>query len=95
MGIKELIDRGESQNLEFKESLKLKDEIRETVFAFSNSDDGVIIVGVSDSGGILGVDVGKNTMEELTNYIKRDTDSQIFPCIEVAEAEDKRRRKIS
>ena len=41
------------------------------------------------------MDVGKNTMEELANYIKRNTDPQIFPCIEVVEAEDKRRRKIS
>jgi len=38
--IKELIERGETQNLEFKESLRLKDEIGETISAFSNSDGG-------------------------------------------------------
>ena len=79
MDIKELIDRGESQSVEFKESLKLRDKIGKTVSAFSNSDGGTVMVGVSDGGGILGVGIGKNTMEELANYIKRNTDPQIFP----------------
>jgi ATP-dependent DNA helicase RecG len=78
MNIKELIDRGESQSLEFKESLKLKDEIGETVSAFSNSDDGIVVVGVSDSGRVPGVDIGMNTLEELANYIKRNTDPHVF-----------------
>ena len=85
MDIKELTRRGETQSLEFKESLKLKDEIGETVSAFSNSDGGTVMVGVSDGGGILGVDVGKNTMEELANYIKRNTDPQIFPSVKILE----------
>jgi len=50
MGMKELIDKGETQNLEFKESLRLKEEIGETVSAFSNSDGGVVLAGVSNSG---------------------------------------------
>jgi ATP-dependent DNA helicase RecG len=90
MGIKELIDRGESQSLEFKESLKLKDEIGETVSAFSNSDGGIVVVGVSDSGGIPGVDIGKNTLEELANYIKRNTDPQIFPSVKIQEVGGKK-----
>ena len=49
MDLKELIERGETQSLEFKESLRLKDEIGETVSAFSNSDGGAVIVGVSNS----------------------------------------------
>ena len=90
MDIKELIERGETQSLEFKESLRLKEEIGETVSAFSNSDGGTVIVGVSDSRGVPGVDIGKNRLEELANYIKRNTDPQIFPRIEVVEAEDKK-----
>lgn len=88
MDIKKLTGRGESQNLEFKESLRLKDEIGETVSALSNSDGGVVLVGVSDGGRVLGVDIGKNTMEELANYIKRNTDPRIFPRIEIVETED-------
>jgi ATP-dependent DNA helicase RecG len=85
MNIEELIERGESQSLEFKESLGLKDEIGETVSAFSNSDGGTVIIGVSNSGGVHGVDIGKNTLEELANYIKRNTDPQVFPSVKILE----------
>ena len=90
MEIKELIERGETQNLEFKESLKLKEEIGETVSAFSNSDGGVVLVGISDGGGVLGVDIGKNTVEELANYIKRNTDPQVFPSVKTVEVGEKK-----
>ena len=53
MNLKELIEKGETQSLEFKESLRLKDEIGETVSAFSNSDGGTVIVGVSNSSSEL------------------------------------------
>ncbi|NQE52992.1 hypothetical protein C5S29_05320 [ANME-1 cluster archaeon GoMg3.2] len=43
------------------------------------------MVGVSDSGGVLGVDIGKNTVEELANYIKRNTDPQVFPSVKILE----------
>ena len=90
MDLKELIARGETQNLEFKESLRLKEEIGETVSAFSNSDGGTVIIGVSDSGGVFGVDIGKNTVEELANYIKRNTDPQIFPSVKAVEVGEKK-----
>ncbi|HJH27036.1 MAG TPA: ATP-binding protein [Methanophagales archaeon] len=85
MDIKELIEKGETQSLEFKESSGLKDEIGETVSAFSNSDGGTVIIGVSNSGGVHGVDIGKNTLEELANYIKRNTDPRIFPSVKILE----------
>jgi ATP-dependent DNA helicase RecG len=83
MDIKELIRRGESQSLEFKESPGLKDEIGETVSAFSNSDGGTVVVGVFNNGGVSGVDIGANTIEELANYIKRNTDPQVFPSVKI------------
>jgi ATP-dependent DNA helicase RecG len=85
MDLKELIERGETQCLEFKESSGLKDEIGETISAFSNSDGGTVIIGVSNSGGVHGVDIGKNTLEELANYIKRNTDPQAFPSVKIQE----------
>jgi ATP-dependent DNA helicase RecG len=91
MEMKELIGKGETQNLEFKESLRLKEEIGETVSAFSNSDGGTVIVGVSDTGKPIGVDIGGNTLEELANYIKRNTDPQIFPTVKIQEVSWDRR----
>ena len=52
MNIKKLIERGESESLEFKE--KFDKESIETSVAFSNSKGGIILVGVSDRGEIKG-----------------------------------------
>jgi len=90
MDIEELIERGETQSLEFKESLRLKDEIGETVSTFSNSDGGIVLVGISDGSGVPGVDIGKNTVEELANHIKRNTDPQIFPIVKILEVGEKK-----
>ncbi|CAG0950998.1 hypothetical protein METP2_00206 [Methanosarcinales archaeon] len=89
MLLKKLIDGGESQCLEFKESLGLLNEIGETISAFSNSNDGFVIIGVSDNRKILGVDIGNNSLEELANYIKRNTDPQIFPCINTIDIDER------
>ena len=91
----EFVDKRETQNIEFKESLKLKEEIGKTVSAFSNSDGGVVLVGVFDNGRILGVDIGNNTLEELANYIKRNTDPQIFPSVNVQEVGEKNIVEVS
>jgi len=90
MEIKELVDKGESQDLEFKKSLRLKEELGETVSAFSNSNDGVVLVGVSDGGEPIGVDIGGNTLEELANHIKRNTDPQIYPTVKILEVGEKK-----
>jgi len=90
MNLKELIKKGESEKVEFKKSLRLKDEIGETVSAFSNFREGKIIVGVDDKNKeVIGVEIGKNTMEDLANYIKQHTGAQVFPGISVESIGDK------
>lgn len=83
-------NKEESEKIEFKETLKLLDEIGETVSAFSNAGSGIIVVGVSDSGKVMGVHTGKNTLEELASYIKRNTDPQVYPSIKTETVENKR-----
>ncbi len=73
-----LISGGENEGLELKESLRLKEEICQAVSAFSNASGGSILVGVSNDGKVIGVEIGRNTLEELANYIKRNTDPAIF-----------------
>lgn len=87
--IKELIEKGESRTLEFKESLSLKNEIGESVSAFSNTCKGIILVGIKDSGEISGVQIGKKTIEELANYIKQNTDNQVYSDINLNKVNDK------
>jgi len=75
------INKKESENLEFKKSVGEWKEIVETVAAFSNTSGGRIIVGVSKSGNIVGMEIGKNTIEDLTNKIVINTDPKIYPKI--------------
>jgi ATP-dependent DNA helicase RecG len=89
MNAEELINKGESETLEFKTSLSLKDEIGACVSAFSNTSGGIILIGVTDKGGVVGVGIGANTIENVASYIKRHTDPQIFPSINVLEIDGK------
>jgi len=90
MNLKEVVLCGESESLEFKESLQLKDEIGESISSFSNSKGGTILIGVSDKREIRGVQVGRKTVTDLAEYLKRNTDPQIFPEIKVCEIDNKK-----
>jgi len=85
-----LISRGENEGLELKESLRLKEEISQVVSAFSNANGGSILVGISNDGKVIGVDIGRNTIEELANYIKRNTDPAIFPSVKILDVKGKK-----
>jgi hypothetical protein len=65
--IEEVISEGESDGLEFKSSLrwdykqgsfnkKLEDVIIKSVAAFANADGGTLLIGVDDSGTVLGLE---------------------------------------
>ena len=88
--ILDLIKKGESETIEFKETPKLNNEIGEVISAFSNTKGGTILIGVSDSGNVVGVTIGKNTIEDLAGYIKRNTDPKIYPSIKVEDMENKK-----
>jgi ATP-dependent DNA helicase RecG len=88
--IKNLIESGQSENLEFKSSLADINEIVKDVSAFSNLRGGRILVGISNSGKILGVEVGKDTAERLTNKIVSNTEPKVFPSITIAEIDKKK-----
>ena len=80
MAIIELLEDDEKENVEFKTSLE-HDAIMKAISAFSNKRGGTIIVGISDQHDIVGVDIGRNTLENLANNIRRETDPQVFPYI--------------
>jgi ATP-dependent DNA helicase RecG len=85
----------ESETVEFKTSLSEIDQILETVSAFSNTNGGVIYIGVTDNGTISGVTIGKGTLEVLANEIKLNTDPRVFPNIETDEIESQTIIKVS
>ena len=73
--IEEIIKGGESENIEFKSTLrydlkrheinkKLEFIIAKTVAAFMNSNGGTLLIGISDDGEILGLENDFNTLEK-------------------------------
>ena len=76
-----LIGGTESLNIEWKPSLSQINEIIETISAFANTEGGKIIIGISKSGKLLGVEIGKDTIERLTNKIFQNTDPKVHPRI--------------
>lgn len=87
--IQRIIKAGETHAIEFKESLSLLDEIGEAISAFSNTNGGTIFVGVKSNKEVIGVQIGKKTIEDLANYIKTHTDNHVFPKISVADVQGK------
>ena len=73
--LKELIESGEHDHLEFKSTLrwdvrqakvnkKMEEIIMKSIAAFSNGEGGQILVGVQDDGEIIGLDEDYNSLRE-------------------------------
>jgi hypothetical protein len=63
-----LAKKGENQNLEYKlntDDEKKKTDLVETVVAFSNTDGGLLIVGVANDGSILGCNQNKEDLLKM------------------------------
>jgi len=86
-GILELIRKGESENIEFKENFDKK--TIETAVAFANTKGGIVLIGFADKGKIKGIQIGKETMNDWTNQISQSTEPRIIPEIEHSEIEGK------
>jgi ATP-dependent DNA helicase RecG len=85
----DFISKRENQSAEFKKSVGEWKEIVETISAFSNTRGGEILVGMLNSGKVIGVKVGKDTIEDLTNKIVSNTDPKVYPKISVEKVKGK------
>jgi len=89
-----VIKEGEGQELEFKRSLAERKEILETISAFANSNGGRIFIGIEENKDgsvkeIVGIKIRGREIENMSNDIKQNTDSVVYPSIEVKEIEGK------
>ena len=82
-----LISSAESSVIEFKQSFS-KESI-ETLVAFSNFRGGKLLVGIGDSGNILGVNLQKETLKNWLNEIKTKTQPFLMPDVETIIIENK------
>lgn len=87
--LSKIIGNTESVVIEWKPSLSQIDSIIQTICAFANTEGGRIIIGVSKQGKLVGINIGKSTIEDLTNKIHQNLDPKIHPKITTKRIENK------
>lgn len=76
----DLINNGESSNVEFKDSRVNPISLAEEIVAFANFEGGLILIGVSDNGIIAGCNY-KATEEFIINICRNNITPSIIPSI--------------
>lgn len=84
-----LIAGGESEQVEFKKTTRLLREATETLCAFANHRGGYLFFGVEDNGRVVGQQVSDDTLKNIANTVKLNTDPKLYPTIEQVEIEGK------
>ena len=84
--LKRLLILGETETLEFKESLC--EGFYKTIAAFANTRGGIVLLGVDNENKIKGVDSSSKFLEELTNNIINKL--SISPDIEIINIQRRR-----
>jgi len=87
MNFQALIQQGESETLEFKQSFGR--EAIETVCAFANAQGGWLLIGVQDNGVIQGVQLTEEMPQQIINQIKTQTEPGLVVDVEPAIIEGK------
>ena len=87
--ILKLVEEGESATVEFKKSTASLREGIETICAFANHRGGYLLFGVDDHGTIVGQEVTDDTLRNVANAVKLNTDPKLYPSIEKIELEGK------
>lgn len=80
---------GESEFVEFKKSTASLREGVETICAFANHRGGHLFFGINDDGTVVGQQVTDDTIKNIANTIKLNTDPKLYPSIEKVEIEAK------
>lgn len=76
------IGSGEGQHIEFKTSFAEQDEAIRSLCAFTQSEGGSVFFGVRDDGDIVGVTIGRNTIESFAAKLQSSTEPPLTPTIE-------------
>ncbi len=85
--LKQRIAQVENTTTEFKENFD--QEVIETAAAFANTDGGTILIGVSDSGEIRGITIGKETLRDVSNRISQATEPRAVLDVASVDVEGK------
>jgi len=83
------IQSGEGQRAEFKTSFAEHNEAIESLCAFTQAEGGSVFFGVNDDARIVGVTIGRKTIEDFTNRLRSSTQPPLTPTIEQFDVEGK------
>lgn len=99
--MKHLIRQGESETLDFKQTISSAKKIAKTLVAFANTKGGIILVGVKDNGSVVGAktDEEKYMLEGAAdlyckppipvNFSEEQIDGRIILVAEIKESDQK------
>jgi hypothetical protein len=83
------IRSGEGQQVEFKTSFAEHNEAIESLCAFTQAEGGSVFFGVNNDGDIVGVTIGRNTIEDFATRLRSSTQPPLTPTIEQFHVEGK------
>ncbi|GAK49452.1 hypothetical protein U14_00674 [Candidatus Moduliflexus flocculans] len=87
--MQQMLAQGESETVEFKKSTGVMKEIVETVCAFANTRGGDLLIGVSDNGTVIGQQISDDTLKNIANEIKLNTDPKLYPTVRAVMFEER------
>jgi len=79
--LKEIISTGESSTVQFKEKINSVDALAAEICAFANTKGGLIVVGVNDTGQVVGL--APTEISRLNQMISNCCSQKIYPAISV------------
>jgi ATP-dependent DNA helicase RecG len=89
MNMKGIIEKGESESLEFKKSTSQLDKSLKSICGFLNHKGGKVYFGIDKTGKIIGQEVSDQTLKSISQKIRQRIKPEISPEIKVIEIEGK------
>lgn len=87
--LREIIDSGESQTVEFKRKFSSEVKIAKEIIAFANTQGGWLLIGVDDDGSVVGVRSEKEEIDLIKHVCSYYIDPEIEPEISIVNIEYK------
>jgi ATP-dependent DNA helicase RecG len=84
-----ILSKGEDSFTEFKDEKVHPDDLAAEMVAFSNTEGGTLVIGVSDSGQIVGLRDWNKTMQRLDNVASQNCEPPVYFTVEKVTVENK------
>lgn len=80
--VEHILRENEGQRTEFKKSFAEQNEAVKTLCAFAHAEGGTVFFGVRNDGSIIGVTLGRNTLEGFANIVRHNTSPPLSPSVD-------------